>query len=752
MSLHNSVRRGVLKVLVSAAGAASFAIPFSLPGVVRTASAGQTDVELTSWVVIEPDDTVRIRIPQAELGQGVETALAQVLAEELGLAWGQFETEFFDPQVNRTRNNVYVHTATLNSWAADLLFDPMRTAGAQIRTLLLLSAASELGVPMDTLRVADGTIVTAAGDRSARFGALAAKAATLPIPEAGTMVLKQPSAWTLIGKPLPRLDVPDKVRGKTVYGIDVKLPGMVYAAVRQSPVFGGRLRGFDQSALKDFKGVIKVVTIKAGPTGYTVPPSLWDIIDWQMDDAVAVVADSWWTASKALAALPIEWDEGPNATVDSASITRELERVVAGEGKVVRDEGQVVQALAAARKVAEAEYHHPFVEHAPMEPMNCTARVDDTGVEVWAPTQYADEALRIAGYAAQVALKDVKCHLTYVGGGFGRRLSQDYVSQAVQIARELRGTPVKLIWSREETTRRGYYPPAAITRFTAGLDAENKPVVWKSHVVFGRAPHQPYGVSRIPFAIPNVRVEYSTIETPPPFGWLRGVAHTQNLWMNLGFLGELAEAAGVSTYEYQLALLDEQRADPSRADHADALARVRRHRRLLEEVAARAGGPTRAGQGAGSGRGIAATDMSYVSGYRSSCVAMAVDVALDESGALKVERVVAVVDCGTAINPRNVEAQVQGGIIFGLSNALRAKITLKAGRVEQGNFDCYPLLPMAEAPHIEIHILPSTQKPTGIGEEGTPTVIAALVEAVRAAGGPRIRSLPILDHDLRRRA
>lgn len=743
-----SSRRGALRALVSLGGVASFGIPLlALPrGAGAAPAAAREAVELTSWVVITPDGGVRLRIPQSEIGQGVETALAQVIAEELGLEWPRFETEFFDPQINRTRNNVYVHTATLNSWAIDQLFEPMRIAGAQIRTMLVQAASAKLGLPVDQLEVSGNQVVSRSGATAVGFGEIAAAAAQLPVPDPDAIELKAPSSWTLIGKPLGRLDARAKSTGTAIFGIDVTLPGMVYAAVRQSPVFGGRLRAYDERAIKGYAGVLKVVAIKAGPSGYTVPPTLWDIIDWGMDDAVAVLADSWWTAQRALDALPIEWDEGPNAGVDSSGIARQLDEAVQQPGRTVRSEGDVEAALKSAARIIEADYHYPFVEHAPMEPMNCTARVSADGVEVWAPTQYADEALRIAAYAAQVALKDVKFHLTYAGGGFGRRLSQDYVSQAVQVAKAMPGTPVKLIWSREETTRRGYYPPVAMTRFAGALDAHGRPTAWKSHAVFGRAPFQPYGVGRVPFAIPNVHVAYSAIETPPPFGWMRGVAHTQNLWMNVGFLSEMAEAAGMSAHDFQLSLLDENLLDPRRADHADAVARVRRQRRVLEEVARRAGGAVRGERG--YGRGIATTDMSYVPGYRSSCTAMAVDVSLDGKGGLKVLRVVAVVDCGIAVNPQNVEAQIQGAINFGISNALFSKITLKDGRVEQGNFDSYPVLRIAGAPEIEVHIMPSADKPTGVGEEGTPTVTAALVEAVHAAGGPRIRRLPIMDHEL----
>jgi len=747
MSTITTSRRGLLGAFVSAAGVATFNVV--LPGVARAVMAdpaGAGDIEVSSWIVIEPDGMVRLRIPQAEMGQGVETALSQLIVEEMDLDWGKFRTEFVDPQVNRNRNNVYVHTATLNSWGVDLLFEPMRQAGAQVRAMLMQAAGARLGLPPEQLRVAANRITDASGERSIGFGEIAADAAKLPIPDAKTITLKPRAAWRHIGKPHHRLDTLAKSTGKAVYGIDVTLPDMVYAAVRQSPVFGGRLRSFDEAVIAGRPGVLKVVAIRGGPSGYTTPPSLWDIIDFQMDDAVAVVADSWWTAQKALDDLPIVWDEGEHAAVSSESIAQELDALVSKPGKSVRSEGDTDRALEGAVKTIQSDYHFPFVQHAPMEPMSCVALVNDDGVEAWGGTQYADEALRIAAYAAGVALKDAKFHSTYIGGAFGRRLSQDYVSQAVQIAKRMRGRPVKLIWSREETTRRSYYPPVAQTRFTGGIDGEKRVVAWKAQAAFGSAPFQPYGLSRIPFAIPNVEIEYSGIQTPPPFGWMRGVAHTQGTWMSLGFASELAELAGVSSYDFHLSLLDETSIPADRPDRDDAIARIRRQRRLLQEVVKRAGGPTRSGRG--RGRGIGITDMSYIPGYHASCAAMAVDVTLDGKGGIKVEKVFAVVDVGTAVNPQNVEAQVQGGINYGISNALFGKLTLKDGRIEQGNFDEYQLMKLAEAPDIDVHIMPSDGRPSGIGEEGTPAVVSALVDAVHAAGGPRIRRLPIMDQEL----
>lgn len=730
-------RRGVLKTLLAGSGVVMFGI--GLP--TREAAAVATAQEVTSWVLIHPDDRVVIRIPQTELGQGVTTALAQVLAEELGLAWGEIETEYYDAQTNFQRQNVYVHTSTLASWAVDKLFTPMRVAGAQVRQMLCTAAAAQLDVDADALIIEARSVRHAASGRVLGFGTLAAQAAQLPIPSADTIGLKMAADWQLIGKPLPRVDTVAKTTGAAVFGIDVALPGMKYAAVRQSPYFGGRLKSFDAAAVMQRPGVRKVVAIQGGPSGYNCPPTLWDVIDWQMDDAVAVVADSWWQAQQALDALTVEWEPGVHGKADSAAIDAALGTALDGVGQTMREEGDIGRAFGDDARQVEAEYRFPFMEHAPLEPMNCTALVSGGGVEAWAPTQYADEALRIAAYAAGVALKDAKFHLTLSGGGFGRRLSNDYVSQAVQVAKALPGTPVKLIASREECMRRGYYAPVARARLRAALGTDGLPQAWHSKVAYGRAPVQPYGMSRFPWAVPHVRCEYTGIDSPPPFGWMRGVAHSQSLWMNTAFIGEIAAASGKTSLEVQRGLLDESRVSRERTDYDDAVARIRRHRDLLERVVTRAGGEARAEPR--HGRGFAVTDMSYLPGYVSSCVAMAVDVALREDGDVRVLAVHAVADVGLAINPDIVTAQIQGGIAFGLSNALNARITLREGMVEQRNFNDYPLLGLAEMPTVDVELLQLSGRPTGIGEEPAPVVMAALVDAVRAAGGAGVRALPL---------
>lgn len=731
----NPGRRSILKASLGLTGAALFDL--SLPRLARAGDA--TSVDVTAWLLIHPDSRVVLRIPQTELGQGVTTALPQIFMEELGLGWDAFEIEFFDPQVNRESANVFVHTSTLNSWSTELLFTPMRMAGAEVRYRLFTSAAKTLHSTADALSFEGREIVDRATGQRVQLGAIALQAAALPAPDPATLRLKSPTEWTLVGKSMPRRDAPDKVNGRAEYGIDVRLPGMKFAAVHQSPVFGGRLHHLDPAPAMAQRGVRAVVHIKGGPTGYTVPDTLWDTIDWGMDDAIAVVADNTWLAQRALEALSPEWDEGLHANVNSASLDAALRTALDAPGTVTREQG--TREVDAARTV-EAEYHYPYMEHAPLEPMNCTALVTDEGVEVWAGSQFAEEAQRVAAYAAGVPIRKVRFHLTLTGGGFGRRLSNDFVSQAVQVARTLKGTPVKLVASRTENIRRGYYAPVGKARFTGGLDAVGRVTHWSSKVVFGRAPVQPYGLSRVPFAVPNIHCEYGAIDSPPPFGWMRGVGHSQGAWMNHLFVAELAEAAGSSSFALMETLLDAEALPADIPARDFEVERTRRQRRLLQEVVARGGMPGRTGERAG--RGFAVADMSYLPGDPSTCIAMTMDVALDEKNWPRVSKVVAVVDCGLVVNPRIVEAQVEGGILFGLSNALRAEITLQAGRVVQQNFDDYPLLRIQEAPAIEVHFVPaSAPAPGGIGEGTVPVVMAALVMAIREAGGPFIRRLPV---------
>ena len=413
-------------------------------------------------------------------------------------------------------------------------------------------------------------------------------------------------------------------------------------------------------------------------------------------------------------------------------------------GYPYRADGDAAAGFATAARTLEADYWYPYMEHAALEPMNCTARFDAGRLELWAPTQYADEGVRVAAHATGIPIERIKLHLTYIGGGFGRRICNDYVSQAAQLAVQMPGVPIQLLWSREETTRHGYYAAPAAGRFRGGLDRDGRLIAWSCRSVFAKKVDQSYAAARIPQTIPNVAVEFATVDSPVPFGWMRGVSITQFLWMNQGFMDELAHAAGRDPLEFQLELLDERALAASWSDKEYELARVRALRRVLQEAAARAAwGPAPA---PGRGRGIAVSDFSYWSGYNTSATAAVADVTLDADGWFKVDRVVVAMECGVVINPDIVKAQLEGGVAWALSTAMYSEITLAGGRVEQGNFDDYPLLRIAQMPRVETHVLPSDKHPSGVGEVAVPVPIAAVVNAIYAAGGPRIRSLPIVRH------
>jgi isoquinoline 1-oxidoreductase subunit beta len=706
-------------------------------------------VTMSAWVVIRPDNTVVVKVPQAELGQGTLTTIAQMLGEELEVRWQDIRTEFYQPRDNITQKNVYVWTATLSSNGVALLYVPTRVAGAQIRTMLISAAADVWGVPVERLVAKDGCVLDTKAGQSLSYARLAALAAKKPIPDPKQLKLKNPGDWTFIGKSIPRVDIPSKVDGSARFGIDVQLPGMKYAAVRQSPVFGGRLKSYDAKAIPGSQAFIKVVKVSAGKSGLNEVEEGWGI-DYGMDDAVAVVADDWWTANRVLRGLPIEWEEGKFAKTSIATISRDLLHALEHPPvalKPVRIEGDAIGALKKADKVLEAKYWAPFTEHAPMEPLNCTALVTADSVEVWVGTQFADEALRIACHYAGLPVSKGRLNLMLCGGGFGRRINSDFVGQAVQIAKTMPGVPVKLLWSREECFRRGYNPPLTVTRFKGGLDSKGNITSWISSSAGGRAPDQTYGTCRMVQTFPNTRIDYQQIETPPPFGWKRGVAFTQQTWMNMSFIDELAHAAGKDPYDVQLALLNPENVPKNFEKRDLQVSRVVKQRKVLRAVAEIA--DWHRPVPAGHGKGIAVHDMSYTPEDQPTAGAAIAEVQIDESGNVAVKKLTIALDCGPVINPDNALAQIQGGAAYAISDVLFAELTITDGHVDQSNFNDYPVLRLAQMPTIDVHFLKSDTDPQGIGETAVPLTMAAVVNAIHAAGGPRIRQLPIKHANLR---
>src|SRR5262249_17955758 len=646
-------RRSLLASVAAASGALTlgFAIPLS-----RAASAAHVAPEITAWIVIEPDNSTVIRIAKSEMGQGISTALPLLVAEELECDWSKVKTEFVAPEENVRRGRPWGDMSTGASRSVRASELALRRAGATARELLIASAAARWEVAASQCRAQDGMITHPASGRSVSFAQVATAAAQMPPPR--EIALKHPSRWRLAGRPHRRLDVGDKVQGKTIYGIDVRVPDMLHAAVIQAPLLQGKLRSLHAGKLAGMQGVRQLV---------------------RLDDAVAVVADSWWRAKTALDSLGIEWQDRAGGSLAPTPIREHIRSGLGATGAGVgRQDGDFAAAYAQAARQTEAEYEVPFLAHATMEPQNATARVRGNAVEVWAPTQNGEAALAAAAQAAGVAAENVGIPKRMLGGGFGRRgLTQDFVSLAVRIAKEV-DAPVKVVWSREEDMRHDFYRPMAMARMSAGLDASGKPLAWHVRlsgpsvlpVIPGRVDRhfQAGFLDDLPYDVPNYLVEHALRTTPVPVGFWRCVNHTQICFFKECFLDELAHAANEAPYQYRRNLL---RFHP----------RAQRFLAVLDAAAERAGWamPPRAG----NYRGIA---LNEVYGTYTAAV---VEVSVGD--AVKVHRVTSAIDCGTVVNPLTVERQVDSATVWALTAALHGRITVGEGGIEQSNFHDYPM-------------------------------------------------------------
>ena len=707
-------RRGFLKAGASFAG--GLVLTVAVPQVRRPAlaAAAPSGFAPNAFIRIDRRGEVTLVMPMAEMGQGVYTSMAMLLAEELEVGLDQVGLEHA-PANDALYANPILHIQTTGASTTTRAFwTPLRQAGAMARTLLIAAAAKRWGVDPAVCRARSG--VVSAGARRLSYGELVDAAAALPVPD--SVALKDPEDFVLIGTPAKRLDTPDKVNGRAEYGIDTRQPGMKVAAIAISPVFGGKPRSVNEDAARAVNGVRQVVRI---------------------DEAVAVVADHMWAAKKGLEAAAIQWDDGPNAKVDSADIVRQLEQASRQAGVVARNDGDAASALAGAAHRVDAIYRLPFLSHAAMEPMNCTVHVRKDACDIWVGTQAPTLTQAAAAALTGLPKEAVKVHNHLIGGGFGRRLDIDGNILAIKIAQQVDG-PVKVVWSREEDIQHDMYRPSYYDRLSAGLDASGKLVAW-THRVSGSAVYARYqpqlfkggldpdaveGAAELPYAIPNIHVDYVRVEPPGiPTGLWRGVGPVHNVFVVESFMDELAHAAGEDPVAYRKTLL---------GHNPRALA-------VLTLAAEKAGWgqplPARHGRG---------VSVQYAFGSYLSQVAE-VEVAAD--GSVKVHRIVCAVDCGHVINPDTIAAQMEGGTLFGLTATLYGAITLKDGRVEQSNFDTYQPMRIDEAPVVETHLIRSTELPGGIGEAPTAAVSAAVTNAIFAATAKRVRSLPIDTNQLK---
>jgi isoquinoline 1-oxidoreductase beta subunit len=681
-----------------------------LPVAGRDAAAADDGFAPNAFIRIGNDGQVVLTMPYVEMGQGTYTSIPMLIAEELEVDLKQVRLEHAPPNEQLYANPLLGLQATGNSNAIRAAWQPMRQAGATARTMLVAAAATRWNVDPSSCRAQNSEVHHAATGRSLKYGELAGDAARMPVPE--NVVLKRPADFKLIGTAAKRLDTPAKVNGTAVYGIDVRPPGVKIATLAQSPVFGGRVKSVNDKAALAVKGVSQVV---------------------RLDDAVAVVADHMGAAKKGLAALLIEWDDGPHAKLNTADIASELEQATLNPGAVAQNIGDTGKAMADAATKVEATYELPFLAHATMEPMNCTVHVRNESCEVWIGSQVIARAQATAAKVTGLPLDKVTVHNHLLGGGFGRRLEIDGVTRAVEIAKHVDG-PVKVVWTREEDIQHDMYRPYWFDRLSAGLDANGMPVAWNnrfagSSVLARWAPpafkngldgDTTEGAIDLAYSLPNMHVEYVRVEPPGiPTAFWRSVGPSHNVFVTESFMDELAAAARQDPVAYRLALLGKS----PRAKNVLALA--------AEKAGWGKALPDRAGRGV-SLQHVFATYLATVA-----------EVEVSKGGSVRIRRVVCAVDCGTVINPDTVEAQIQSGVIFGITAALHGQITLKNGRVEQSNFHDYEMLRIDAAPAIEVHIVQSSEPPGGMGEAGTSAIVPAVANAIFAATGKRLRKMPV---------
>ncbi len=710
----------------SAAAAGGLTLAFHIP-FVGEANAQGMPTEVNAWVVVKPDDNIVIRIARSEMGQGTLTGLAQLVAEELDANWAKVSTEYPTPATNLARNRIWGNFGTGGSQGIRQSNDYVRKGGAAARMMLIQAAADEWKVPTSECRAASSVITHTPTGRTATYGQMALAAGKLTPPVAASVTLKDPKDWKLAGKRLARLDTVDKTTGAQIYGMDLTLPGMLNASIKQSPVFGGKLKSFNAAAIASKPGVKKVVRVG--------------------DNAVAVIADTWWRANAALAALPIEWDNGDHEKQSSIEFAKVMRAALdAPEAAMGNQNGDMKAAMASAAKKIEAIYSYPHQNHACMETMNATARYTPQRCEVWAPTQNGEAALAATAEVAGLPQAQCDVYKMHLGGGFGRRGMTDYVRQAVTIAKEMPGIPIKLIYSREEDMLQGRFHPTSQAKMTAGLDAQGNLtalhmriagqsilsqvapqniVNFKDPVVFqGLNPPSPE--AQFTYTIPNLLIDHAIRNPNVPVGFWRGVNLNQNAIYVECFLDEIAH---------------ETKQDPL-ALRRKLLTNMPKALAVLNAVAEKSGWGKPAAPGVF--RGLAQTH-----GF-GSYVAACAEVSVSNDGVVKVHRIVAATDSGHAVNPQQIEAQIEGSFAYGLSGAFYQECTVKGGKMEQDNFSSYDSMRMSAMPAVESIVMPSGGFWGGVGEPTIAVAAPAVLNAIFAATGKRIRSLPLKNHDLKR--
>ncbi|MSQ66150.1 MAG: xanthine dehydrogenase family protein molybdopterin-binding subunit [Limnohabitans sp.] len=700
---------------VSSSSAAALSLGFVWPD---AAVAAQNTV-VNAWIDIHSDESIVIRYARTEMGQGSRTSAPMLVAEELEADWQKVQVLDVPAHENLSRKRVYGDMASVGSRTIRMSQDYLRKAGAAARIMLIEAAAQRWGVPVADCKASLSQVIHSASGKKLSYGQLAAEAAKLTPPK--DIPLKDPKTWTLAGKPLPRVDMADIVTGKIRYGVDVQLPDMLHAAIAQSPVFGGKATAIDSSRVDNRRGIVKVLNL---------------------GEFVAVVADNWWRAKEALRDVAIDWDNGKNGAVNSAGIMQYYRKgLTETEVAIVRNDGNAPAALAGADKVIEADYYTPYLAHATMEPMVCTAMLNGDKLDIWASTQNPESTLATGASTAEVPQENVRVFAMQMGGGLGRKSPQDFTRQAVSIAMQIPGKSVKLMWSREEDMQHGLYRPASLVRMRAAVDTAGKPQALHVRVsapsIFSQLLRMQLqnGIDNQavacfpdhPYAIPSTLVDFAMRSTHVPVGFWRTVGHSQNPFVRECFMDELAHAAGQDPLAFRLSLLPDNE-------------KANRDRSILNAVAKAAGWGKPLP--AGVHRGIASVD-----GY-GSWTACVCEVSVSARGEVKIHRVVIGIDPGYAVNPDNIQAQLQGSVVHGLSAIFWGEMTIKDGRIEQSNFHDYRMMRMNEMPKVETVIAPTGGFWGGVGEPTQAPLAPALGNALFAATGKRIRSLPLKNHGL----